>query len=238
MFTRGLDLLTSDRRAAQFAERRRLVHATSDRLGLDATNAVLIGGAGFAAHGLDSRVKRPFDKSKFDVEAYVTRGFFNTLALTEEERRHSFRLISNVMPDGRQIDPPVVPVQFTGFHGNYTEAYDYGLTYYECYDDAKKDLVVVDGLPTVPADKLAAMKLKVGRAKDLAGVIQAHVIGFAADNPAVHQEAWQEQVAATIERVEHGDILKPHRMGNSMPAWLGHLAAQNFEHPAFENIPI
>lgn len=232
--SRSVDRLTSKREQSDFAGRRHSVMAMAVQLGLNAANAVVIGGSAFAIHGLNTYVPRSEDFwEPFDLDGYVSHAKFVDLNVLESG---SAALLGHkVVFEGRKY--PLPAMFFTK-----RPKFDHGTSLPTDFEAAQASSELVDGLSVLPLSLLAPVKLAGRRVKDIAGVLKAHIIADSEQHPVASDPVWLEHVGVAADIARTGNM-EPNRAkvwrGDvvvEMPRWLNDLVAIDFEHEAFRSV--
>jgi hypothetical protein len=228
----GIDVLTSAPALEAFAGRQGDARNTIQTLGLDQGRAVLIGGAGLALHGLNSYVDTGDRREPFDVDACVDETLFTDL------RDFSGSFVRPDVPDVRAEEVHVPATDRTlavsGIRPPYHEGFveSFGA---RTFADLGARAINVDGVLTLPATELVRGKLHRGEPKDLAGVLQAHLVAWETDHSIVQDERWQWGIIGASHSVERRAASR-RDFRRALPSWLGPLVASGFNHPAFTSL--
>lgn len=204
------------------------IRHTANKLGLAPDSAVVIGSAGLALHGLDASAYTN-RSSAFDVDAFITEAKLEEI--TERYSRHpSFLVKAEPFSHQVTLKRPLTRLPFTGLSGAWC---NFGpLNSYQVTSGLS---VTRSGIPTLPAITLATRKLQLGRSKDLAGLLQAHVIGENQGHPIVHEPSWQALIASAITKVQDGEDLMRHDDAH-YPYWMNDLVEDRFEQSALQGV--
>lgn len=228
-----VDRFSAPAERARFDARRNEVLNTLSVLGLSEVNAELVGGAGFAMHGLDTSSTPGL--SAFDVDALVDEPTFQRLSGHD----------SAMTPTGTYGNPWLVmvnespaPLDFTGFlhvkDGKLLKSIGY-----PSFETARPAATVIDGIATLPLENLVKGKVKAHRIKDVSGLLHAHVVAYHEQQPVINEPCWTKGIRKAIEIIRQGRALN--NLGLPMPygtpPWLVELRDNDFKHPAFSGIP-
>lgn len=226
---RSIDGVLSQSYENDFSSRQEQVYSTVHRLALVPEDAIIFGSAGLALHGLDAFAKTR-GSDPFDVDAFITQPKLESLA--DRYSRLAFLVKVGRDNDRISIHRPLTRIPFTGFSSALCD-FDGPRNSYE---GTRQEAVELNGVATLPATTLAMMKLRAGRRKDIAGLLQAHMVGESQGHPIVQEESWQELIATAVAKVQASDDVA--RYGTARyPSWMTDLVAVQFNHSAFRAIP-
>jgi hypothetical protein len=223
----SVDQFTTPIAFEQFGERQAAGLTAIRANGLIETS-VVIGGMGLAAQGLDTYVE---NKSPFDVDLVVSGSKITEMSGWAEQTpevhigKNEFHF-----DDAKSGMPMSVMSTLPPNLKNVSGA--------NCYEDLVNMAVVTDsGIATLPATRLAQAKLGRTSVKDISGIVKAHVVAHAAEHEVINDSDWQFAVKRAMHyaslRISRSSWLRP----SGFPAWMGRLAATNFDHPAFRSNP-
>lgn len=217
-----VDQLTSPGSLRAFEKRRNAVFETAARYQIDESNAVVIGGAALALHGIDSHVKLPWEL-RFDLDV---------ITLEEQEIAPGIQWIPfNAISMQHEVDPEA-PLKLTAIKRDIAPLFASRMGY-RGYRAMLADRVVIDGLATVPISGLVRSKMSIGSMKHHASLIKAHAVAMATECAVVGEPYWE---AAVIDSMNFCSRIARWGPPTNLPRWLGELTTQDFNHPAFAKL--
>lgn len=223
----SVDQFTTPMAMEQFDERRDKGIEVIHTYGL-AETSIAIGGVGLAVQGLDTYVE---NVHPFDADLVVQRSRLDAMQeWAEQTGGVEFR------KDGLQfIDKGTgMPVSLLGeLSADLKSVLGAGT-----YEGLTGEAVMTEhGILTLPATKLAKAKLSRTSVKDIAGILKAQVVASATEHDILNDPDWQ----FAVDRAMHYACLRltgsTWLQRKKFPAWMGRLAATNFDHPAFRQRP-
>ncbi len=203
--------------------------------GLTQENAIIIGGAGMALHGLYTGVDIPpptidDPQREFDVDALLVPG-------THIARR--LRPFGDVV----HFSDDESPLSLTLLRKHRVGVYAYAAYNAPNYPNVGlmlEERVVIDGLATLPIKRLVDAKLGSygsGRHKDYTGIIAAHIAAWVMEEPAVNDPDWQASVRKVIGLIDlkrRDSAVKGFDF--KLPRWLNTIMQNDFDHPALRDL--
>lgn len=227
----SLERILSATETAGFANRQRQMLETVDRQGINAENAVIIGGCAFILYDLNAYASLPGESTPqpFDLD------YFRVPRTPEPDSRRE-RLLSRRGSGLVEVPGTDDTLLVTIVDG---KASDRVARYfnYDSYEQMLESRVLLGGLATLPLANLVHAKIQRESQKDLAGLIKAHVIGFETGNSHIEERAWKAAIKHVMFILDPGNrgLYDPY-LSSKRPDWLNFLIYSQFEHPAFDGL--
>lgn len=205
--------------------------AAARELGFSTDTDIAIGSGGLALHGLDGHyrsdvVHNPDFYTIFDADFIVSPD--TARRIIRDYPRASLKGDSLKLEAGPGRPSSVtlmagqLPERVARAHGAVTSS------------DVAKERVVIDGVATLPAHRLANAKLNTGRLQDVGGILQAHVIAFGANHAALWDGLWLAEVGRAVNMARNREYTRGRAFSKiDVAPWLGQLVKADFDHPAF-----
>jgi hypothetical protein len=226
----GVESLIAPAAFEEFSARQSAVAETIRAHGLDDGHAVLIGGAGLAAYGLDSYVDLSENgHSPFDVDAFVDAPTFQGLQGAQDAYSRPESNPTEVHVPGSAITLPVSGLR-TPLSGDF--AYTYRCN---TMNELRARAVNVGGTLVMTPTELAHAKLSRGDLKDSAGILKVHFVAWNTEHPITEDARWQWNVIAARNTIQRR-AERSRAVRRALPSWLGQLLATDFDHPAFTSL--
>lgn len=209
-----------------FEARVAAVHETADYYGINAQNAIVIGSAALALHGIDAHVHDRFIfGSAFDLDVLLSRD-----CPADDPLRDLSRESVEIYKNER------APLELTLIGGQAAEDFPVLALGYPDVDTMMADRVQIGDLTTLSVRGLIRAKENRGDIKDRAGIIQAHLRATVTRHEVVDDHVWQEVIHATVDKLTAQN--SEDKTGHFSPEieqfpWLAELLKRNFVHPAF-----
>lgn len=213
-----------------FESRLTAVHETATFFGLNAQNAIIIGGGALTLHGIDAYVR---DRHMFD-EAFD----LDVLLAPDCPSTDSLHILARASIG--TYSHPNAPLELTLLSRHTAKRFPTSTLGYSSTKAMMDDRVEIDGLTTISVDGLIRSKEKRGEIKDHAGIIKAHLRATATGHEICNNPAWQQAIHRIMVKlaVQHQPDTTTGRFSEEVEQfpWLAELLTKNFEHPAFADL--
>lgn len=220
------------------AQQRVDIIRTARHHGISERDTVVVGGAGLALHGLFTSVpmaaaKMPKEGLRpFDIDGVVVPG---------TNRWRKGLLGKDRIRYGTSADAPL-PVNLK--RGHAARAFAYSSFGYPDLEAMVEDSDVIDGIAVLSLRGVLESKILgnrvapgIDRVKDRVGILGAHLIAKAENNPVADNPYWQSAVQTVMHRLDPRRADVPIMGADPMlPRWANDLRMSGFDHPAFDGM--
>lgn len=200
-------------------------------LNLSPTTDIAIGSGGLALHGLDAHYRSDITDTPythFDGDFVVSPDI-----VWETVKRYPRATIKR---DSLILEAEYGRPRATLLAGQLPKEIAAGLEA-TTSEQVAKGGVIIEGVGTLPAHRLAKAKLNAGRIQDVGGVLQAHAVAFATHHDVLRDAHWWGEVSRAVSMAQSQE----YRGGGpfskiKVAPWLSGLIKSDFNHPAFSPV--